>query len=222
MEKEVNIKEATNDKKLVVFLPMHHIGRESFYADVSRRIDSLRKLHFQIYFEAVKPSAHLTLEQKDTLNLKMRKIIGIDFISMRNNGGYIDTLNGTVNGIKMKAVKKYGLVNQPKPHQLKIDTTKDKQADLYMLDLLNEYERKFGKVVLDECDYANKPGTKYHCKKLKRKNATEVILAYRNMHIANEVINDTSKKIAIVYGGKHFKGIVKNLQLQDPSWRIIP
>ena len=101
-----------------------------------------------------------------------------------------------------------------------IDTAKSTWADVYLSDMIPEFERKFEKIVLDDCDYNTPLDAKYSCSKYKNKNGKNFVLVdYRNESIANKIMNDPNTKIAIIYGSKHYDGVLKILQQHDPSWK---
>jgi hypothetical protein len=43
-DKEAKEKRISNEKKELVFIPMHHVGKKEFYDDVKKKIDSLHQL----------------------------------------------------------------------------------------------------------------------------------------------------------------------------------
>ncbi len=50
-DKSATTKEITNGDKTIVFVPMHHVGKQEFYNDVRQKIDSLQKNGYIIYYE---------------------------------------------------------------------------------------------------------------------------------------------------------------------------
>ena len=42
-DNRISVRKLSNDKKDLVFMPMHHIGKQAFYDDVKSQIDSLHK-----------------------------------------------------------------------------------------------------------------------------------------------------------------------------------
>lgn len=220
LDEKQKLKVASNGRKQVVYLPMHHIGKQSFYDDVKKKIDSLRKDGYVFYYEGLKLSTNDDSLAIDTLAKKLRKIMGLDLSLLRSNGGYIDTSTGNFMGRKNNFVKRYNLVNQERAGTL-MDTTIDRRADVSLSDLIPALEAELGPIPLDACDYSTPMGQKYTCKKYKLKEYSRAALEYRNKWIAEEVRRDTSLKIAIVYGAMHFKGLFRDLQASDPSWKRV-
>ncbi|MBC7536461.1 MAG: hypothetical protein H7258_12285 [Ferruginibacter sp.] len=214
-----HVLEARNTQKQIVYIPMHHIGKRTFYNDVKTKIDSLRKLGFVFYYEGVVFSKENDSLKNDTIAMKLRKITGVDFRAMHLQGGYIDTLTNKVMGVKIKSIDKYDLVNQPKG-PFYFDTLSDRKVDVYLSDALPALEEKFGRIILNECDFKTGSNEKYTCKKYKKKGGKKFLtLDYRNDFIANQIINDNHTKIAMIYGAKHFEGILKQLKIRDSTWK---
>ncbi len=219
LKKTASVKQINNSEKKIVFIPMHHIGKESFYRDAMNKIDSLKHAGYTVYYEGLKFSRMNDSLKNDTLAMKLRKVIGLDMRAMKSNGGYIDTINNTVMGVKVKAVKRHHLVNQPRGYTM-FDTTIDKRADVYLSDALNAFEEKYGPIALTDCDFNTKPKDKYKCNGYKGSGDKNFItLDYRNEFIVNEIIKDAHNKIVIVYGARHFKGVLEGLQKHDSTWR---
>lgn len=218
LDSSASFKKASSADKEIVFIPMHHVGKQSFYEDVKNSIDSLRKEGFVFYYEGVKYSKIRDSLRNDTLAMKLRHVIGLDMRTLSLQGGYIDTLDGTIAGLKNGIAERYKLVNQPK-YSL-YDTTVDRRVDAYLSDLMATFEEKYGKLLLTACDFNTKPTDKYKCKKTSSKEEKMfLMLLYRNDLITKEILKDSHSKIVLVYGAKHFDGILKNLQQHDSTWK---
>lgn len=222
LDKTVTMRRIKNSEKEILFIPMHHVGKKDFYDDVKNKIDSLRGLGFIFYYEGVKRTLSGDSLSNDTIRRKLRKIIWIDVLSPKMKTGYIDSLGNTTVGISNKNIKRYDLVNQPGRTKLGIDSLNDKWVDVYISDLLEAFEKKFGRLELSECDLKSGYDTKYTCEKYKNKEGRKFVLTdYRNQVIADQILKDTHTKIAIIYGAKHFDGILKELQQKDSTWKLV-
>jgi hypothetical protein len=220
LDRSVTTRKMKNSSQEVIFISMHHVGKHDFYLDVKNKVDSLRHLGFIFYYERVKRTMYPDSLSNDTLRRKFRKILGLDVLSPKMKTGYIDTLGSTSVGLNSKMVEKYQLVNQPGLKQLGLDTLKDIWADASIRELMESFERKFGTLVLDECDLKTNFDEKYSCSKYNNKEGKKFILAdYRNQIVARKVLSDRHPKIAILYGAKHFTGILKELQQKDSTWK---
>ena len=47
------------------------------------------------------------------------------------------------------------------------------------------------------------------------------LLTFRNELITDSILKDQNKKIAILYGAKHFDGILENLQKTDKNYKEV-
>jgi hypothetical protein len=218
-ENTVQSRYITNGEKKIVFMPIHHIGKKIFYDDARRNIDSLMSIGYIVYFENVRMLTTDSL-QKDTLYRKVRKITGVDFVTTINNKGYIDTINNTLLGKKSKYIAKYKLINQSKKMFPSFDSTRVKNVDADFAQLINACENKYGTILLDKYDYETKFGEKYKHKR--DKELFEFFVSgFRNNIISNSIMNEKNDKIIVVYGGKHFKGILENLKAADKNYKEV-
>ena len=219
-ETNIPLRYITNGEKKLVFFPMHHIGKREFYDDVKYKLDSFIKEGYVVYYEGVKPSTTTDSLQNDSIYRKARKISGANFASLKANGGYIDTINKTFLGKKSNYVVKHNLINQPKYLISTVDTLRYKKIDAGIVELISASENKFGPVTLNSYDFETSFNDKY---KVKRdKNMKKYFLEeYRNAIIASSIINDPNKKILLLYGKLHFKGILENLQAVDKNYKQV-
>ena len=73
--------------KEIVFIPMIHVAKVGYYEKVKDFLSQKRNEGYVVYYEGVEIGAS-TPEEKDTLTLKMRKIIGSHLC-----GGYTNKEN---------------------------------------------------------------------------------------------------------------------------------
>lgn len=215
LEEKANLKRLSNHEKTLVYLPLHHIGKKSYYQDILKKTDSLRDLEYDIMYEEVttnlKNKADYTLLAK-----KFRKITG----SFNAGNGYLDTINNKIGGIKYN--KKYQLMNQPKAPQLGIDTINDINADVTIEKLITAFEKDHGVVVLDTCDMQTDLKKEYLCEplsaKLQKTFRDNFILGLRDQNLAQQVNSSASKNIFVIYGASHYSGLLNELRKTDSSW----
>lgn len=205
----------TNDDRSVVFIPMKHIALKEFYANVGHKTDSLQKEGYTVFLESVSVKDSLSKTEKDTLELKFRKILGTHV----SKKGYLDTINGKLMGKKYN--NKKGIVNQPRYVKMGIDTSKARIVDVPANELLKEYEKEFGKVVLTDCDYNTKMEDKYTCGKFPKEGRDKMVRTYREKHLAQAIMNEPNKKVAVLFGALHETGLLKELQALDPKWKYV-
>lgn len=213
-DEKIKLEKLTNNNQEIVLFGMHHIGKEKFYNDVKTKVDSLVKKNYFFYIEGVNSQftgkTNLTVE--DSLVLidlayKLRKINNAPLISKKLSTDYLSYFRE--NGIKIKE----DLVKQPKYLELGILENNSKNTDLSLEKILENYETKYGKVVLEPCDYETKFHEKSTCSnKTNKRNYDEMMMQDRNNNIISHILNDKKSKIAIIYGKAHFVGIKDSLQ----------
>jgi len=206
-----------NKDKTVAFVPMKHIGPKEFYEDVKKIVDSLHAENYIVFLESTRIIDSLSKEQKDTISLKMRKMMGV-YLSKK---GYLDTINGRLMGRKFNN-KKMKLVNQPKYSIMGSDSLTDRIVDVPMNRIVSAYETKYGVLELNPCDYTTAPEEKYECDKEPKKQVDEMIMGLRNKNLSDAILAEPRKKIAVLYGARHRTGVLKNLRQSDSTWVIKP
>jgi hypothetical protein len=219
-EDTVPLKYITNGGKKIIFFPMHHIGTKTFYDDAKNKIDSLITKGYVVYYENVRTRSIRDSLQKDTLYRKARKISGVDFATAYVNKGYIDTTNNTLFGKKTNLISKYKLINQSKTMFPLDDTLRVKNVDADFDQLIKACENKYGTIVLDKYDYETKFGEKYKHKR--NKELYEYFgTGFRNTLITDSILKDPNNKIILVYGSKHFEGILEDLIIADKNYKQV-
>ncbi|MEO6490815.1 MAG: hypothetical protein ABIO04_12805 [Ferruginibacter sp.] len=201
-------------------MPMHHIGEKEFYEDAKATTDSFLKKNYMVFFEAVRRNGITDSIQKDTIYRKVRKITGVDFYTILSNGGYLDTTTNTIMGLKLRYISKHKLVNQSKQLLSSFDSSHVKNIDADILELMNATEKKFGKIILEPYDLKTPFREKYKHKKNK-KISDFFVSEYRNNLLTDSILKSPYDKIMIVYGAKHFDGILENLKLVDKNYKEV-
>jgi hypothetical protein len=74
-----------NDKE-IKFIPMHHVGKKSFYKSVTEKVIAFKKNGYTIYCEKVHADKEKDSITNDLAKRKVRKIMGL-------NGTYKENLN---------------------------------------------------------------------------------------------------------------------------------
>lgn len=217
LHEKPELKTLSNGSKEVLYLPLHHIGREIYYKDIAHKSDSLRKLGYVIFYENVSIGVKDTNTQV-TLAKKFRKIQG-DFGAAN---GYLDTVNHKIYGhIAYDTV--YKLINQPSFNEMGLDSSFAFNVDVTLKELIHAFEAKYGAVELDSCDINTVLDATYSCgkpdAKQKKRFRKEYVLKKRNENLAQEIKNHHADKIFVIYGAMHFKGLVAALKESDKDWK---
>lgn len=190
------------DKK-IVFFPMHHVGTQNFYDDAGHKVDSLRQLGYFFYTEKVNAGAATKEEM-----MKVRKILGIGL----PNGGYQNTLEAI---LKEKNIKlSHQVAYQPAYTAWHLTEQNSTNADATLPQVVAEYERRYGKIVLEPCDLATPDialSTKCRSKAATSQAAQAIIIDYRNRLLAKKIMEEKRQNLAIIYGAGHYEGIKKIL-----------
>lgn len=186
-----------SNEKEVVFIPMIHVGTESFYKDVKLKIDSLSNLNYFFYFELIE--AELA---KDTF---IRKFIKLTEIPIQKDG-YKPAIDSIFKANNIKLKKE--LISQPSYEYFGLDSNNSKNVDLSLVELVNYFEKKYYPIELEKCDYEISIYEKPKCPlKLTKEVRDDVMLTPRNNKVLNELNIDAKNKIVIIYGKGHLKGI---------------
>ncbi|TXD50696.1 MULTISPECIES: hypothetical protein [unclassified Polaribacter] len=212
-DEKAKLKSITNNKKSILFIGMHHIGRKEFYKDVAIKVDSLQEIGYVVFFEKVKKNTSNDSLTNDLYKKKIRKITGLKTFK------YYDTINNIIFG-KIKYKGEYKLTNQPKYPKLNVNMSNAVNADVEIKSLLKEFENKYGEIELSACDIETASNsTEYDCAKidsdLAEKFSKEFIIDFRNQYLANKINNSKENKILIIYGKGHFEGITSELKSID-------
>lgn len=202
----VKLSKLSNDQSEIIFIPMHHLGTSLFYKDVQNKVDSLKQLGYFFYTEEVKG------DKKDSITIrKSIKLMGVPF--SKNNLGYKAYFDSIYNG---KVNFKKELMNQPSVKEFGLDDLNSKKVDVTLKEMIDYYEGKYGEIKLEPCDFEKSIYEKPNCynKRIKKEIEQDVYIDFRNKYIIKTFLSDNHKKIAIIYGGGHYKGIKEELLKQ--------
>ncbi len=187
--------------KTVKMIPIVHIGMKQFYNELHDKVVDYKKQGYVVYYEQVQTKRAIlgiTVEQYDTMRRKYRKI----------KGGQGNTRKDYEKLTDMAAFKNKRV--QPEYSELGISQT-DVNADVKFPELITEYERLYGKVILDSCDIHTPIDSAYSCQRLHNK-MKPVQVDYRNRQLAGMIKSSVHNKILVLYGAGHKKGLKKLLR----------
>lgn len=185
--------------KSLIFAPIAHASQAEFYTSLRDSIMHWKSENYIIYYEQIRKNTELGRSSLDTLYRKMRKI----------NGGVVPTRQFYDSVFKEIAIFRSVTV-QPEYHLLGIDST-DVNADISLLDYINEYERLYGKIVLEDFDFSTPMDSTYKFSRPKNK-IQPVMLDYRNRELIKQLEKSNDNKIAVIYGAAHVKDIIRELK----------
>ncbi|MBW2963025.1 hypothetical protein [Mesonia aestuariivivens] len=184
------------DKTLVIF-PMLHINHPEFYADAKIKLEKLRQQGYTVFLEgvALEDSTAFSSQQIDTITRKMRKITGYNLSNYKNEE----------NKSIPKAIRNSKYISES--HENMGIQPEDITVDIRMNELIEIYEEKYGPIKLTTCDWQTDYLEKYECEPVPKVRTDDILVYTRNDTIEKRVYESKLKKIALVYGSKHFQFI---------------
>ena len=199
--KDVKPKYITYKDKSVILTPLTHFGQAEFYDSLKDSIVQWKKLGYVIFYEGIMFNPAKMEVDSTTADVTMRmwrKLSGGLGITSED---YAKVLNGV---FKNK-------IGQPEYKELGIDSA-DFRTDITLVVLVSEFEKLYGSINLDSCDYATHLDSTYTCGKKLKGNRDPIFIAYRNKYVVEQVIKSDQKRIVVLYGARHMKGMRKLLK----------
>lgn len=195
-KKSAKIYQYKSGDREIKFIPMHHLGKQCFYDDVKRDIIDQKNKGYVVYYELISTNFTKDSLLKDTIRRKVRKLKGF-------SGTYKENAEGT-------PFKKH--IQQPAYKELGVEDT-DLRADVDYLELIHQWEKVNGKIVLDSMDL-NTPFTEKFNKGIfyTKKQYKKIFIEYRNEHLIEMIKSSPNKKILVVYGAGHRKDFKRRLK----------
>jgi len=200
------IVELSNNKKIVRFIPMHHIGKVVFYENVSELVKAYKKEGYIVYYESSRPDKLNDSLLQDLYERKFRKMMGL----------YLDT-TGYSHYLEKSPFRNF--VDQPKYSVLGV-TDDDMRVDVSKNKLVDVYEKKFGQINLDTIDYKTPLNAYYPMKlRLPKERVRSIIIDYRNENLASYIHYSPDLLIIVLYGAIHVNGTLNELRKLDGGWK---
>lgn len=190
----------------VATVPMLHVNTSGFYQMTKSKIDSLRNEGYQVFYEGIDSAVTDSLEI-DVLNRKFRQITGFALMD------YMDEDNEAFKSLQKKKFVSQADVN----YGVNPDT--DYRADLDMEEMIAKFEKRYGEIVLTDCDLKTPLGKKYKCAKVDEKKEYYILNGIRDRHVLNEIEKSDAQKIVLVYGRIHIMDF--HSKIQKEGWRHI-
>lgn len=217
LDEKPELRAMTDGDKDVIYLPLHHIGRKEYYEAMAQQIDSLQNEDYIVFYEMVNVNAQDTSVYIE-LAKKFRKIEG----DLGAANGYLDTLNNRIYGT-IAYDEKYVMMNQPSFSDLGVDSNSAVNADISLEELIGAFEKKHGVITLSPCDINTDLKASYNCEtipnKLRKDFRKSFVLDLRNEQLAERIRASEAKNIFVIYGARHYKGLLKELKAIDKRWR---
>jgi hypothetical protein len=186
--------------KSLIFVPIVHVGKASFYNSLKDSLIKWKSDNYTVYYEQI-------ISDMDRMKVDSTSYILIK----RKARKIIDLSNFSREGYEENAKRVFkNKVVQPEYTKLGV-TESDLNADITLEELVSEYERLYGTIQLDSCDYHFPIESSGTCRRL-RNNLKPIIYTYRNQELASTISASELNKIVIVYGVSHIKPVIKILK----------
>lgn len=239
----------SNGDKTVVFQSMTHIGLPSFYQKVGEEMTEYRNDGYSIFLEGIGHTDDKKLRKGDPKYDDVvqqytklvdsnrlpyaKKVLNTKYVMQYEampfyyayDDSYIDFTTDELKASIEESLK------QKKGNE----SDKEKIKELYS-DTLGNHQDAYKKLLEDESsfilasnlddfflftliddkimpkvrEFTNNPDLD-----------VDVTMTARNKKISDAINSSVNKNIYIVYGARHFDGILKNLEKSDPKWAII-
>lgn len=198
INKNLKVLENIDTKQTIVFFPMVHIGKPEYYDNCKKIIDSLRSDGFKFYYESLRMDITIDSTKKSIYNKKVRSILGYNPLHTDANESLPASFKKK--NIVLQDYTKMGLY------------AKDTNLDLFENQIIDSIEKKYGPIILTECDFTTGEFEKYNCKNDNKVNKFALTNEFRDPYIANEVMKLQDKKIVLIYGKMHWYFIYPSLK----------
>jgi len=200
---EINLKK---DDKQVKLIPLRHLGTPKFYENLKDLLSKYQDSNYVVFYEILKNNN----VNEDNLR-KFRKITGLkNDLDKKEQIDYKKRLLEQIKKVDSTFYFKREVIPQPTYDILIKNKNNSENVDISIDEFVSEYERLYGKIELDSCDYINN-WVNTDCKTKQAKGVDKITIDYRNNHVVNELLVSKNKKIVVLYGEAHIKGIQKEL-----------
>lgn len=227
--KTATVSEWRKADKTVLFIPMVHIAHPDFYRSVRRTIELKKADGFVVYYEGT--------EMKPVEAAKKQELSVKPYLKHFRGAAHLDSICQVVYKIKLSkfiglipdqsvyhnAIPETGffsgMVVQPSATKLGMDTT-DKNVDAGDNEMVDEYERRFGEIMLEEADFAMTASSTFpKSLRLPKNNVNAILIEYRDEYLARHIHHSADKKIIVLFGMVHMEGTFKQLKNLDRQWQ---
>lgn len=196
---EVQFYDYKSDDKSIRFVEMIHIGKKEFYENVRNQVEKSKKDGYVLFYEYIDFDQATDEEKRKTKKM----------------AGFVPSPEGYER--ELKSLIEKGYVTQKNELFLNLVNNKDFNVDITPNQLIEEYEKKYGEIILTSEDL-NTPIDEKISPTISKKNMQSIVLDYRNNYLAAKIEESSFDKIIILYGAQHRKGLIKELQKLNPTW----
>src|SRR5690606_13892336 len=183
----------------VAAVPMIHVNKPEFYEMTKRKIDSLRSDGYQVFYESIDSKVTDSLQ----LDLLMRKFPQVTGFALMD---YMDSENES-----FKSLQKAKYVTQAEV-DYGVNHKTDHHADLYLEQMIELFEKRFGKIILNDCDSTTPLGKKYKCSKVDESKEYYILNRIRDHYLLDKIEKSSARNIVVVFGRIHIMDLHSKIQ----------
>jgi len=194
-----------SEQNKIVYIPTIHLGKKGYYNSIKRIVDSLRNKKYIVLYEGV----GVDTTDRGDIPRKFRKVVGFHL-----SGTYKDEENKSLpNAFKKDKYEAQTAEN------MGVDKNLDIRADYSLDSLIFHYEKKFGEIVLNKCDYETPLLSKYKCRDDKKYSEFDLLYIIREEKLYKSILENKENNIVILYGKGHRFGV--HAFLRDEGYKLI-
>jgi hypothetical protein len=174
----------------IVMLGMIHLEKPQFFDEIRHYLDSLKRDGYVVFHEGVKGDGIDSL-RLDTLLRKFRRVTGV----------YLTEFYDNISVGEKHVIQSTSMLGLNTPGDILVDTDYD--------ELITEYEKRYGEILLSDYDLRTPLTQKYKRRKAGKEKYSKYNMIYtiREDHIAEAVRNSPHQKIVLLYGKGHWYGL---------------
>lgn len=239
----------SNGDKTVVFQSMTHIGLPSFYQQVGEEMNEYRKDGYSIFLEGIGHYDDKKIRKGDPRYEEVvkkyteivesnrvpyaKKMMNNKYVSQNEAMSFYYSYDDSYIDFTTAELKE-SIENSLKQKKGN-DTDKEKIKELYS-DTLGNHEDAFKRLLEDETSFilacnlddfflftvVDDKIMPFISKIMNNPDLeVDITMTARNKKISDAINSSDNKNIYIVYGSRHFSGVLENLERNDPKWTII-
>lgn len=234
----------SNWNKTVIFQEMSHIWSEKFYKKIKENLTNYKKSWYVYFYEWVKPGTEENMDKfNEAIWIQFDKDLYENFsklywVTFQDNSIYYNLINNLDFNVDVGIdwiIKEYDKNPQTlkKPLSWILSPLEDKESTnpidinskiIKKLSELNDKQLRvlvfINKAILNALIKSDST-QELISDNFANKQLFNVILDWRNKVISKEIINSKYNKIYVTYWKLHLKWVLKLLQENDKTWKII-
>jgi hypothetical protein len=205
LEKQMKLKHPETGREIVM-IGMMHVEKPEFFDEIRQYLDSVKREGYVVFYEGIRNGNKEDADSLriDTILRKFRRVVGVDLDLFYSNE---KLLSGKYT---MQTLTILGLT-----------TEKDINTDMTYNELITEYEKRYGEIVLSDYDWQTDLGEKYRRRKAGKQKYSEYRMTntIREDFVVEKVLNSSHEKIVLLYGAAHWYSLYP--PFRDTGYEIV-